>query len=885
MSKQRGLRFRKMDLHTHTPASQCYEYRDHTAERIVRTAMGKGLDAIAVTDHNTAAWIDRMKAAAEGTSLVVLPGVEISTHEGYHVVALFDTDVGQADVENFLGAIGITPPRYGRSDALCEKGIYDVLDVVHDRGGLAILAHIDEPKGAFHELTTRDAETGKVRVPFPCVNLFNDERYDAVEVTRGRLPDGFDALHNIQRRPPYYQASDARCPENPLHHSDEGLAQRYTWFNLDEIRLEGIRQCFADPEVRICQMDELVERARPHLVRMSVGPVGFLAYQRFHFHPGLNSIIGGKGVGKSLAIEFLRFALDQPSEHSDIRDDHLSKIEARLGAFNSVEVEFKLANGATYVLERTCQGNGESTFKCTNSETGEQYTGSVAHLFPILAYSQTEVIKIAESEGAQLRLLDALIDPRPFQKAIAELQEKLVENNRLVAEALDARVRTDECRGEIATLQEEIKNIDRLLSAAFLAQMKSAEAKRESFDQQSAYLDGLLALGQEYAEKVGAREPAPVPEELADDPALQSQYARSRAARQYVLDTLAAIGDRLREERDAVCAAKSEWMPEFEAIREEYEQELCGSDHAQLEAQRRRLVKHVAQVERDLERHRKQAEEDLPRLLQRRAALLDRLDQEHLAYFELRRKKFDGLTQASNGRLRLTLAHAANRAGYTEALVDLLKGRSASTISVAHRRKITARLSPRELGDVIITHDVKALAKGTGLNLEMAERAMSKLWGHDDFTGVLAIQHAYYPEDTPSIQFNKGHGEYADLSELSVGQKCTALLIIALCDGDMPVIIDQPEDALDIASVWEDIAKKLRRGKYSRQFILTTHNSSLAVGSDSDEFMVLTPLSADRAKVSYRGAIDRSDVRQAVIDHLEGGPEPYKLRQRKYNIR
>ena len=118
-----------------------------------------------------------------------------------------------------------------------------------------------------------------------------------------------------------------------------------------------------------------------------------------------------------------------------------------------------------------------------------------------------------------------------------------------------------------------------------------------------------------------------------------------------------------------------------------------------------------------------------------------------------------------------------------------------------------------------------------------------------------------------------------------MGQKSTALLIIALCDGTMPVIIDQPEDALDIASVWEDIAKKLRQRKSGSQFILTTHNSSLAVGSDSDSFMVLTPQSGDRAKVSYRGAIDRSDVRRAVIDHLEGGDEPYKLRQEKYNIK
>jgi len=117
-----------------------------------------------------------------------------------------------------------------------------------------------------------------------------------------------------------------------------------------------------------------------------------------------------------------------------------------------------------------------------------------------------------------------------------------------------------------------------------------------------------------------------------------------------------------------------------------------------------------------------------------------------------------------------------------------------------------------------------------------------------------------------------------------VGQKCTALLIIALSDGTMPIIIDQPEDALDILSVWEDIAKKLRRGKDSRQFILTTHNSSVAVAADSDQFIVLKA-GATSGRVVASGAIDLPEVRKAVIDHLEGGDEPYRLRASKYNLK
>ncbi len=83
----KGLQFRKMDLHIHTPASRCYENSEHTPEEIIQSAIEVGLDAVAVADHNTAAWIEKMQLAARETSLVIFPGVEISTHEGYHVVS------------------------------------------------------------------------------------------------------------------------------------------------------------------------------------------------------------------------------------------------------------------------------------------------------------------------------------------------------------------------------------------------------------------------------------------------------------------------------------------------------------------------------------------------------------------------------------------------------------------------------------------------------------------------------------------------------------------------------------------------------------------------------------------------------------------------------
>ncbi|MBU0515443.1 MAG: PHP domain-containing protein, partial [Proteobacteria bacterium] len=59
----RGLRLVKADLHVHTPASSCFR-GEITPEDLVESAVSAGLEALAITDHNTGAWIDQIKDAA-----------------------------------------------------------------------------------------------------------------------------------------------------------------------------------------------------------------------------------------------------------------------------------------------------------------------------------------------------------------------------------------------------------------------------------------------------------------------------------------------------------------------------------------------------------------------------------------------------------------------------------------------------------------------------------------------------------------------------------------------------------------------------------------------------------------------------------------------------
>ena len=127
LEMQSGAQWLKADLHIHTPASEDMDekWSNSTAEDLVAIAIEKGLDVIAITDHNTAAWCDDVRAAASRTSLTVLPGVEISTPQG-HILALFDCDVPASKIEDLLVTVEISRDDFGRLDVATTQGIVEV---------------------------------------------------------------------------------------------------------------------------------------------------------------------------------------------------------------------------------------------------------------------------------------------------------------------------------------------------------------------------------------------------------------------------------------------------------------------------------------------------------------------------------------------------------------------------------------------------------------------------------------------------------------------------------------------------------------------------------------------------------------------------------------
>lgn len=76
------------DLHIHSDLSPCGN-NDMTPNNIINMSVIKGLNIISVTDHNSTENLPALVEASQETSLIVVPGIEVTTKEEVHVLCYF----------------------------------------------------------------------------------------------------------------------------------------------------------------------------------------------------------------------------------------------------------------------------------------------------------------------------------------------------------------------------------------------------------------------------------------------------------------------------------------------------------------------------------------------------------------------------------------------------------------------------------------------------------------------------------------------------------------------------------------------------------------------------------------------------------------------------
>jgi ABC-type lipoprotein export system ATPase subunit len=890
-----GLGRAAFDLHVHTPASG--DWRDRPVEPIelVDHSIALGLKGIAITDHATGAWVDKLSTVAAKSGLVVFPGVELNIvagNDGIHLIALFDLHVTSSDIDRFLTTVGaLQGAGQGIRRGTTTHGPLEVLNEIGSFGGIAVLAHCRSDKGALGSMRG-DLRTSLVRHSvLMAVEVLADDYFDDAKRAGHKrvydLLDGTDAQY--QRELAVYQASDN--PSGLGHgHGLAGIGTRFTYFWVEEpITLESLRQSFVDRDARIelpalgAPIQLVAPRTTPAITSLKVTG-GFLDELALEFHDGLTTILGPKGSGKSIAVELLRFGLDQEPTQAEIRKDHDTKLAKQLGLYGRVEVSFRSADGGHYSVEREYNPAAHNPFRGT--------TRAPAELFACHFLSQGEIVRIAESEDEQIRFIDSFFDFRSHQRGIDEIRAKLAGLDGEVAKEIRARKSVQMLAKAQKAFQEEIKAKEDGLKSPTFPKYQQAQAKTQALKrglEAIQWVVDALAQGRNGLESVPAA-PDP-PEALGTDPQIRRMLDLSRRAKS---DGLMRLAEALDGAGALLTQAKAEsdaWIPLNDAIANEYSDEVqkAGGDQRALSQARARAVGDLAKVEDQLNSARQVAALLTPTVATREQ-LLTALRERLAAYSAARQERCEWFAAKSNGQIRARVAEGSNRDDFRERLLAMKRGPYLSTTEI---EAVVATVTPDEFVRSVLRYDLngkeaelESIASRSKIPLARIVALAGFLLGDGDgagYEGLLELQYAATPTDRPEISFRREDGTFSPLAEVSTGQKCTALLVMALCEGDAPIVVDQPEDSLDIRSIWEDMCLRLRVSKRNRQFAFTTHNSSLAVASDSDKFLVLAA-DAQHGEVVLAGAIDHEDVRREVLQLLEGGTATYFLKQRKYNV-
>ena len=164
-------RFYPVDLHCHSPLSLCFGRKDGespadiaaTPEQLAIAACKRGLFILVVTDHHRSENVPEIGVAAQrirdsgqnlypNNNLVVLPGMEISVEENtrtVHVLAVFPEGTNPSEIERVLDDTGVesNPDHRMQSSKVTTKRLIEIVNRIRDRGGLAILAHVNSTNG------------------------------------------------------------------------------------------------------------------------------------------------------------------------------------------------------------------------------------------------------------------------------------------------------------------------------------------------------------------------------------------------------------------------------------------------------------------------------------------------------------------------------------------------------------------------------------------------------------------------------------------------------------------------------------------------------------------------------------------------------------------
>ncbi len=275
-------KWRRMDLHLHTPGSNDYQDPGISYLEILRQAALRGLDIIAFTDHNSIAGFAAMKKEIEQLlwledngriqpdekreldeyrrlleKLLVLPGFEFTATFGFHILGIFPSDTPVNYLEYLLLKLNIPPDQLslGSSTVGATSDVLTAYRIINEAGGLVIAAHANSN----HGVLMRGLDFGgQTRIAYT-----QDPNLHVLEVTDLEKHGRYNTRRFFDGSKPEYprpmrciQGSDAhRLVRESAQSKNLGIGDRVTEILLDELSFNALAQVLKGNDFSLTRPD------------------------------------------------------------------------------------------------------------------------------------------------------------------------------------------------------------------------------------------------------------------------------------------------------------------------------------------------------------------------------------------------------------------------------------------------------------------------------------------------------------------------------------------------------------------------------------------------------------------------------------------------------
>lgn len=897
LAKPNGANFHLADLHIHTPEDKRFRCpkgvdlstsngKNQIAQGYIQVAKNKNVAILAITEHNDVRWIDPIRKAAQDTEITVFPGIELSADSGaggIHIITIFETNTETTFLEDLITQLGLPRGQRFHSDGspkLCNRALSDLVDFITTNGGLCIAAHVLRDKG----ILNAESMTGE-----PRVNAWQNSKLVAAEIPHSRqqlsgfAKKVFENSHNLYKRARPIAAiysSDAR--------SFDEIGSHATWIKLSSKSLGGLKQAFLDWESRIRHPTELPPERYSKIIAIRWDE-GFLGGTSVRLNDNLNCFVGGKGTGKSTALETLRHAFDLKPKTPEVNRQYegLLKETFKPGSKVSILIECHDPQPTRYIIERI------SPYPpIVKGVNGEEIQGvSPQDLVRPEFYGQKEIYEIAQRREFHLTLLDRFVGDKagsPIRheqellRQLADNQKDLLRLSKRVAEVADQVGRLPKLLDYQSRFKASGVQVKLQEQQAFVKEEKILqEAERRVIKFEEVMKSTAAEINLDTAFLTGDRVKGLPNPDLVDRAKSILETLRRKWEESYrsLLNTSLEARKGLGHHEGIL----SEWEKKFKKRKEDFDKviqelqkeypDLDTKNYLEIE----REIAVLQPMKEEIERYQKQVEE----LKKQRTVLLQRLIESRRQQFSIRDQVARDLSMHLSGIMRINVIFEGEREAFVDKLLEYRTG--------ARREALRTMVSANDFTVLKLCQTLRVGQDALQKDLALTGGTAESLYKGISSEAVYELETFRIPDST-MIELNIGASdreEYRPIERLSVGQKSTAILLLILLESKAPLIIDQPEDDLDNKFIYEDIVTKLRQEKERRQFLVATHNANIPVLGDAELILVMKAEAQNgglRGKVERSGSIDDPDLREAVELVLEGGKQAFELRKLKYGF-